>query len=92
MGLGHGPVLLRRLPVGDQVDEATSKQASSTASVLVSSACFLIVVSWLTYPFVLSGMKHLRTHECVGQLPVDAEDWTSKGAVMPVKNQGQFDS
>ena len=52
VGLGHGPVLLRRLPVGDRVDEATSKQASSTASALVSSACYLTVVSWLTYPSV----------------------------------------
>ena len=34
--------------------------------------CFLTVVSWLTHPFVLSGMNHLRTHESVGQLPVDA--------------------
>ena len=51
VGLGHGPILLRRLPVGDRVDEVTSKQASSTASALVSSACHLTVVSWLTYPF-----------------------------------------
>ena len=27
-GLGYGPVLLRRFPVGDRVDEATSKHAS----------------------------------------------------------------
>ena len=67
-------------------------QTSSTASAFVSSACSLKVVSWLTYPFVLSGMRHLSTHDCVGQLLVDAEDWMSKGAVMPVKNQGQFDS
>ena len=45
-------VLLRRLPVGDRVDEVTSKQASSTASALVSFACYLTVVSWLAYPFV----------------------------------------
>ena len=44
--------MLRRLPVGDRVDEATSKQVSSTASVLVSSACYVTVVSWLTYPSV----------------------------------------
>ena len=35
------PVLLHRLPVGDRVDETTSKQVSSTASALVSSACYL---------------------------------------------------
>ena len=34
VGLGQGPVLLRRLPVGDRVDEATGKQASCTASAL----------------------------------------------------------
>jgi bacteriorhodopsin len=34
------------------LNEATSKQASSTASALVSSARYLTVVSWLTYPFV----------------------------------------
>ena len=84
--------MLRRLPVGDRVDEATNYQASSTASALVSSACYLTVVSWLTYTFVLSGMKRLSTHEYVGQLLVDADDWTSKEAVMPVKNQGQVDS
>ena len=43
VGLGHGPVLLRRLPVCDRVDEATSKQVSSTASAFVSSACYLTV-------------------------------------------------
>ena len=48
----RGPVLLCRLPVGDLIDEATSKQASSTASAFVSSACHLTVVFWLTYPFV----------------------------------------
>ena len=47
-GLAHGPVLLHHLPVGDRVDEITSKQVSSTASALVSSACYLAVVSWLT--------------------------------------------
>ena len=34
------------------LNEATSKQASSTASALVSSARYLVVASWLTYPFV----------------------------------------
>ena len=77
-GLGHGPVLFCRLPFGDRVDEATSKQASSTASAFVSSASSLTVVSWLTYPLVLSSI-----HEYVGQLLVD---WTSKGAMMLVKN------
>ena len=45
VGLGQGPVLLRRLPVGGRVDEATSKQASYTASglypLLVTSPCSL---------------------------------------------------
>ena len=31
------------------LNEATSKQASSTASALVSTARYLTVVSWLTY-------------------------------------------
>ena len=73
-------------------DELRDGAESSAASAFFSSACYLTVVSWLTYPFVLSGMKHLRTHESVGQLPVDAEDWTSKGAVMLVKNPEQFNS
>ena len=47
VGLGHGPVPLRRLPVGGRVDETTRKQSSSTASALVSSVCYLTVVSWL---------------------------------------------
>ena len=47
VGLGHGPVLLRRLPVNNRVDETTSKQVSSTASAFVSSACYLTVVSFL---------------------------------------------
>ena len=40
VGFGHGPVLLRRLPVGDRVDEATSKQASSTGI----RACFICLL------------------------------------------------
>ena len=40
-GLGLCPVLLHRLPVGNRVDETSSKQVSSTASALVSSACYL---------------------------------------------------
>ena len=36
---------------------------------------------------MLSGLEHLRTHEYVGQLFVDAEDRTTKGAVTPVKSQ-----
>ena len=34
-------------------------------------------------------LKHLGTHEYIGDPLVE---WTTKGAVMPVKNQGQFDS
>ena len=33
------------------------------------------MVSWLTYQFICG-----ETHEYVGQLPVDAEEWTSKGS------------
>ena len=74
----------------DRVDEATSKQGVQHGIRFCFYASSLTVVSWLTYPFVLS--RHLSMHEYVGQLLVDAEDWTSKGAVMQVKNQGQFDS
>ena len=41
---------------------------------------------------MLSGLKHSRKHECVGKPPVDAEDWTLKGAVTPVNNREQCDS
>ena len=61
-------VLFQLVIVGDRIDEATSKQASSTASVLVYSACSLTVVSWLPYPLVLSGMiQSMR----LGLLPTD---------------------
>ena len=33
-----------------------------------------------------SGLKCLGTHEYVGELLVDAVDWTTRGAVTPVKN------
>ena len=56
------------------------------------SACYLAVISWLTYPFMLSGLQHLRTHEYVGQPPVNVVDWTVMGAVTPVKNREQCDS
>ena len=52
VGFVHGPVVFRRLTIGDRVDGVTSKQACSTASVLVYSAWYLTAVSWLTYPFV----------------------------------------
>ena len=41
---------------------------------------------------VLSGLKHLRTHEYVGRLLADAVDWTVKGVVTTVKNREQGDS
>ena len=41
---------------------------------------------------MLSGLKHLRTHECVGQPLVNVVDWTEMGAVTPVKNRKQYHS
>ena len=55
-GLDHDPVLLRRLPFGDPVDEATSKQASSTASVLVSF--YLLLDSGLLASLPICAERH----------------------------------
>ena len=41
---------------------------------------------------VLSGLKHLRTHECVGQPLVNVVDWTVMAVVTPVKNREWYDS
>ena len=38
------------------------------------------------------SLQCLGTHECVGQPLEDAVDWTTKGAVTPVKNNGQCGS
>ena len=40
----------------------------------------------------VSGLKHLRTRECVGRQLVDAVFWTVNGAVTTVKNREQCDS
>ena len=40
---------------------------------------------------VLSGLKHLRTHECVGQPLVNVVDWTVMRALTPVKDRKQHD-
>ena len=39
-----------------------------------------------------SSLQCLGTHECVGQPLEDTVDWTTKGAVTPVKNDGQCGS
>merc|ERR1712117_300350 len=59
------------------LSDATSKQASSTASSLVSAARFLTVISWLTYPGVyivkmigLSG-PDATTYEQIGYSVAD---------------------
>ena len=36
---------------------------------------------------MLSGLQHLRTHEYVGQPPLNVVEWTVMGAVTPVKNR-----
>ena len=41
---------------------------------------------------VLSGLKHLGTHEYDGQPPVEVVDWTLMKAVTPVKNWERCDS
>ena len=41
------------------------------------------------HSIVLSDLKHLGSHEYVGQPPVNVVDWTTKGAVTPVKKQEQ---
>ena len=46
--------------------------------------CFLLDSGLLAY-IVLSGVRLRSIHEYVSQQLVDAEDWTSKGAVMLVK-------
>ena len=38
---------------------------------------------------VLSDLKHLGSHEYIGQPPVNVMDWTIKGVVTPVKNREQ---
>ena len=38
------------------------------------------------------ALKHLGTHEYVGETLVDAVHWITKGAVAPAKNQGQCGS
>ena len=40
---------------------------------------------------MLSGLRHLRNHECVGQPPANTVDWTAMGAATPVKNREQCD-
>ena len=74
VGLGHGPVRLRRLPVVGRVGGATNKQSSSTASALVSSASFVynikIAVGYVVMRAPTSGRKNSRgtsrgEHVCV---------------------------
>merc|ERR1712027_210249 len=59
------------------LSDATSKQASSTASSLISAARYLTVISWLTYPGVyivktigLSG-PDATTYEQIGYSVAD---------------------
>ena len=67
-----------RLKVNESADLTTSEFASRYSGDKHSN--------------VLSGLKHLRTHEYVGQPPVNVVDWTVMGAVTPVKNLEQCDS
>ena len=61
VGFGHGPVLLRRLPVGGRVDKATSKQAPYTASALYPLLATSPKDRWLVTHFVpRKGTQHRR--------------------------------
>ena len=87
--------LMRQIAETQKLSAATSIICGTTLGIFVNHHPRREFVSgciWYKRNNVLSGLKHLRTHEYVGQPPVNVVDWTVMKAVTPVKNREQCDS